>query len=111
MVNLHAIAGLKRGHRMAEILLETNRGIIFEKTETKNRCKVSVKNMDGSHTHMNYRYKKTDKTFLSPYISWENLNCVNGWEFDETYLLTAVQEGKKLCAGICFNSKRARILL
>ena len=34
---------------MAEILLETNKGIIFEKTTTAKRCKVNAKNNDGGY--------------------------------------------------------------
>jgi len=84
------------------ILLETNKGIIFEKTETKNRCRVAVRDKEHGAMIMDYRFKKIDKTYNSPYISWDNLNCCGGWSFDESYLLTAVQKGKKLCAGITF---------
>jgi len=90
---------------MPEILLETNRGIVFEKTSTKNRCKVNVKNKDGSYIHMTYRFNNGVEPISSQYISWENLNCCGGWTFDKSYLLTAVQNGKKLCAGITFNSE------
>jgi hypothetical protein len=90
---------------MPEILLETSLGVIFEKTATKNRCKVAVKNKDGGHIHMVYRFKNGAEPISSPYISWENLNCCGGWHCDESYLLTAVQERKKLCAGITFNNE------
>ena len=91
---------------MLEILLETNRGIVFEKTTTKNRCKVTVKNKDSNFNHMTYRYNKGVEPISSPFISWENLNCCGGWAYDESYLLTAVQEGKKLVSGIYFRSQR-----
>ena len=96
----------RKGKRMGEILFESNRGIVFEKTVTRNRCKVVVKNKDGNFTHMTYRYNNGVEPLSSPYISWENLNCCGGWSFDESYLQTAVQEGKKLCAGITFNNGR-----
>jgi len=89
---------------MPEILLATNKGIIFEKTTTKNRCRVSVKNTSDGYAHMTYRFNNGVEPISSQYISWENLNCCGGWTFDENYLLTAVQDGKKLCAGITFDS-------
>jgi len=91
---------------MTEILLETNKGIVFEKTTTKTRCKVNVKNKDSDHIHMTYRFNKDVTPISSPFISWENLNCCGGWNYDESYLLTAVQEGKKLCSGIYFNTQK-----
>ena len=90
---------------MIEILLETSKGIIFEKTTTKNRCRVNIKNKDGGYCHMTYRFNKGVTPIFSQYISWENLNCCGGWNYDESYLLTAVQEGKKLCAGIVFGNE------
>jgi len=90
---------------LAEILLETNKGIVFEKTVTKNRCKVNVKNKDSDHIHMTYRFKKGVVPLSSPFISWENLNCCGGWCYDESYLLSAVQDGTKLCAGIHFRTQ------
>jgi len=90
---------------VTEILLETNKGIIFEKTTTKNRCKVNVKNKDSGNIHMTYRFKKGVVPISSPFISWENLNCCNGWPHDKSYLLTAVQDGKKLCSGIYLSTQ------
>jgi hypothetical protein len=90
---------------MPEILLETSLGVVFEKTATKNRCKVAVKSKDGKYSFMTYRFKNGAEPISSPYISWENLNCCGGWHCDKSYLLTAVQEGKKLCAGITFNDE------
>ena len=91
---------------MADILLETNKGIIFEKTTTKRRCRVNVKNKDDGYVHMTYHFNKDVEPITSPYISWENLNCCGGWDFDKSYLLTAVQEGKKLCSGIIFDTEK-----
>jgi len=91
---------------MTEILLETNKGIVFEKTTSKDRCKVNVKNRDSDISHMVYRYNNGVESISSPFISWENLNCCGGWHFDESYLLTAVQKGKKLVSGIYFSSQK-----
>ena len=91
-----------------EILFESNRGIIFEKATTKNRCRMTVKNKDGGYCHMTYRFNKDVEPISSPYISWENLNCCGGWVCDDSYLLTAVQDGKKLCAGLVFNDEKER---
>jgi len=55
---------------------------------------------------MTYRFNKDVETLQSPYISWENLNCCGGWVSDDSYLLTAVQEGKKLCASIIFDTEK-----
>lgn len=46
-----------------------------------------------------YRFPKLDESFESQYISWANLNCCGGWTYTESYLDTAVQDGKKLYAG------------
>ena len=87
---------------MPEIIFESNRGIIFEKTVYKNgRCKLEVKNKGDRHIHTTYRYKDVPG-LTSPYLNWENLNCCNGWAYDESYLYMAVQRGKKLYAGITF---------
>ena len=40
---------------------------------------------------------------LTLYVSWENLNCCNGWTCDDDYLYTAVQNDKKLYADITFS--------
>ena len=88
---------------MPEIIFESNKGIIFEKTVYKNgRCKLTVKNKGDGLTHATYRYKDVPG-LVSPYVNWENLNCCNGWTYDESYLYTAVQRGKKLYAGITFS--------
>jgi len=86
-----------------EIVFESNRGVVFELTTYTAKRKLAVKNKDGSYTHMTYHFNNKD-FFRSEYISWENLNCCNGWSHDKEYLFTAVQDGKKLCAGITFDS-------
>ncbi len=88
---------------MTSIVFESNRGIIFEKTSYKNgKCKLTVRRKSGGSAIITYRYRDVPG-FQSPYITWDNLNCCNGWEYDESYLYTAVQQGKKLFAGITYN--------
>jgi hypothetical protein len=89
---------------MPEILLETSAGFVFEKTVNKNnRCKVAVKHKSGS-TSMTYRFRDVPG-LDSQYVGWDNLNCCDGWVYDESYLHTAVQLGKKLYAGFSFSRK------
>lgn len=86
------------------IIFTSNMGIEFERTDSGKKSSVRVKELGGGRPHMIYRFpNRPDVTFSSPFISWENLNCVYGWTYDETYLYTAVQEEKKLCAGISFG--------
>jgi len=81
-------------------------GIVFMRSDKGRVSKVSVKTEEARRAIKTYTFRNipTD-TFQSPYISWGNLNCCGGWTFDENYLLTAVQEDKKLCAGIVMNSE------
>ena len=86
-----------------EIIFESNRGIVFERTLYKNgNVRLAVINKNYSKTMSEYRYKNAPG-LQSPYLNWENLNCVNGWVYDETYLHTAVQKGKKLYAGFTLS--------
>ena len=81
-------------------------GISFFRSDTAKISKVYVKNEVSKHPLHTYTFRNIPAdTFQSPYISWANLNCCNGWRFDKSYLLTAVQESKKLCAGITVNSE------
>jgi len=89
----------KRNKPEACEIFKGDYGISFFRTDTKNRSKVSVRNAQSVQLAV-YRFNKIPQTIQSPYISWANLNCCNGWRYDEAYLYTAVQEGKKLCAGI-----------
>ncbi len=87
---------------MTSIIFESSAGIVFEKTTYKNgRCKLAVKNKSDGASHIIYRYKDVDGV-RSPYISWDNWNCCGAWKYDESYLYTAVQRGKKLFAGVSF---------
>ena len=89
------------------IIFQSDTGMVFEKTTYKNgRCKLVVKRENGgsasaTRSAMIYRYNDIPG-LQSPYISWENINCCGGWSYNETYLYTAVQRGKKLFADIVF---------
>lgn len=86
-----------------EIVYRSNRGIVFEKTVYKNgRCKLVVRDEETAKVSMTYRYKNV-VGLTCPYLNWDNLNCCNGWRHDETYLYTAVQQGKKLYSSIVFT--------
>lgn len=92
---------------MAIILHENSHGIKIERTDFKRRSQVKVISYrdDGQHTHRTYRFNKTSNSFSSPFMSWENLDCCGGWAFDDKYLTHAVQDGKKLYAGIAIPLK------
>jgi hypothetical protein len=80
-------------------------GIVFVRTDTAKTSRVTVKHESERYVFRVYKFPNVPNTLQSPFISWANLNCCNGWRYDESYLLTAVQEGKKLCAGITFNAE------
>ena len=87
---------------MSEVIFRNPFGIEMVKTDFVKRSQVKVvyvSDQGERHTIRTYRFNRIDKKFLSPYISWENLDCCGGWSFDEAYLDTAVQKGKKLYAG------------
>lgn len=90
-----------RWNFMKKLLFQSNLGIQFNKEVCKGLCTVKVQNKTGkrAYTIRRYTYPNVELLVSSPFLSWENLNCCNGWAYDEAYLLTAVQEGKKLYAG------------
>lgn len=92
---------------MVEILHENSYGIKIERTDFKQRSQVKVVNYynGGRYIHRTYRFKNIPDRFSSPFISWENLDCCGGWQYDEAYLAHAVQSGKKLYAGITISLK------
>ena len=88
-----------------EIIFESNKGITFERTISRDglcHLKVRQQRTKRKRTIMEYFYANTP-SLQSPYLSWENLNCCNGWVYDENHLHTAVQRGKKLYSGFCFS--------
>jgi len=89
-----------------EIIFESNRGIIFERTLLNNgRIRLAVINKRNGETMSDYLYKNMPG-LQAPFLNLDNLNCVNGWIYDETYLHMAVQNGKKLYAGFTFSIAR-----
>jgi hypothetical protein len=92
-------------NKSSYLIFKGDFGISFFRSDTAKTSKVYVKNEAFSEPIRIYKFRNIPAdTFQSPYISWANLNCCNGWTYDESYLLTAVQEGKKLCAGITMDS-------
>ena len=86
---------------MRELLFQSNIGIRFVRETHKDICtiKVQSKYANRAHTLAKYTFPNVELSVSSPFLSWENLNCCGGWTYDEKYLFTAVQEGKKLYAG------------
>lgn len=79
-----------------KVLYKNSKGIQIVRTDYKNRTKVCVLGLDGS-TIRTYRFNNVPE-YKHPYLSWENLDHCNGWISDDTYLLTAVHDGKKPAA-------------
>lgn len=80
-----------------KVLFTSPLGITFERTDYRNRSKVKVSS--HGYNHRTYRFNNVPE-FKSPYISWQNLDCCNGWAYDNTYLKSSVQNGTKLFAQI-----------
>lgn len=87
---------------MGVILHQNSLGIKMVREDFKKRSQVKVilENGGKRYCHRTYRFNCIKDTFDSPYISWANLDCCGGWSYDEDYLATAVQSGRKLFAGI-----------
>lgn len=49
-----------------------------------------------------YRFQKVECIYSSPYLSWMNQLHCGGWTLPQDYLYNAVQNGKKLYAGLSF---------
>lgn len=78
------------------VLHENNKGIKIIREDYKNRSKVNVISSNG-YIHRTYRFNNVPE-YKHPYLSWENLDHCGGWASDDTYLLTAVHNGKKPAA-------------
>lgn len=78
------------------VLHENNKGIRIVREDYKNRSKVNVIGFDGTPIRT-YRFNNVPE-YKHPYLSWENLDRCGGWASDDSYLLSAVQEGKKPAA-------------
>lgn len=86
---------------MRELLFQSNIGIQFVRETHKDICTIKVQSRyaNRAYTLAKYKFPNIELSVSSPFLSWENLNCCGGWTYDEEYLLSAVQEGKKLYAG------------
>lgn len=89
-----------------EILLDLPNGTQFIYTRLKKRARVDVRNQKYNVSYMTYRFNNIP-LYQHQYLSWENLNCCNGWRYDESYLEKAVQQHKKLVADIVVVSQDA----
>lgn len=87
---------------MGVILHQNSRGVKMIREDFKKRSQVKVVSEYKGKRYClrTYRFDFTQETFDSPFISWANLDCCGGWSYDEDYLTTAVQEGRKLFASI-----------
>lgn len=87
-----------------EVIFKSKTGICFEKRDFKTKSEVKVVNYYNGKRYVlaRYSFKKIDNPFTSPFLSWKNLNCCDGWacDKDRDYLLTAVQSGQKLVSDI-----------
>ena len=86
---------------MAELLHKNSNGVMMIREDYKKRSQVKVFSEYAGKRHIlrSYRFNHIPDRFDSPFCSWANLDRCGGWSSDETYLDTAVQEGKKLYAG------------
>ncbi len=82
------------------IVLHTNKyGIRIIRIDSKHRTKIRVESADGKTVYRIYRCNNLP-FYEHQYLSWANLDCCNGWKYDDSYLYTAVQKGLKLVSGI-----------
>lgn len=88
------------GDAMSELLHQNTFGIKIVREDYKKRSQVKVFSETGGKriVHRAYRFNLIPDRFDSPFISWANLDRCGGWLCDDSYLDTAVQEGKKLYA-------------
>lgn len=86
---------------MSELLHQSSYGVTMLREDYKKRSQVKVFSEYQGKRHIlrSYRFNRISDRFDSPFCSWGNLDCCGGWLSDDTYLDTAVQEGKKLYAG------------
>lgn len=91
---------------MNETLLHKNSaGIEIVRIDMKKRSKVCIYGFYNEKRYTIRTYRMNNIPFYKhQYLSWDNLDCCNGWTYDEEYLYTAVQKNKKLIADITFNT-------
>ena len=78
------------------LLHENSKGVKIVREDMKKRSKVCVLGLDGTSI-CTYRFNNVPE-YKHPYLSWENLDHCGGWATDDSYLLTAVHNGKKPAA-------------
>lgn len=78
------------------VLHENKKGIKIIREDGVKRSKVKVIGLNGTPVRI-YRFNNCPE-YKHPYLSWENLDHCGGWASDDSYLLSAVQEGKKPAA-------------
>ena len=79
------------------LLHENSFGVKMIREDKVKRSTVKV--IEDGHTLHIYRFNNIP-FYEHPYLSWANLDCCGGWDYDKDYLYTAVQEGKKPVAEI-----------
>ena len=79
------------------LLHENSHGVKMLREDKVKRSAVKV--IEDGHTLHTYRFNNIP-FYEHPYLSWANLDCCGGWNYDRDYLYKAVQEAKKLVAGI-----------
>ncbi len=86
---------------MSELLHQNSKGVKMVREDYKKRSQVKVFSEFQGKRYVihSYRFNLISDRFDSPFCSWANLDCCGGWSSDDSYLDTAVQEGKKLYAG------------
>ena len=86
---------------MSELLHQNSKGVKIVREDYKKRSQVKVfSEFQGKRYILrSYRFNQIPDRFDSPFCSWANLDCCGGWASDDTYLDTAVQEGRKLYDG------------
>ena len=68
---------------MKQLLYQSSLGIQFNKEVSKGQCTVKVQTKTGkrAYTLKRYTYPNVELSVSSPFLSWENLNCCNGWAY------------------------------
>ena len=79
------------------LLHENSHGVKMIREDKVKRSTVKV--IEDGHTLHTYRFNNIP-FYEHPYLSWTNLDCCGGWDYDKDYLYTAVQECKKPVAEI-----------
>lgn len=81
------------------ILCTTGAGVQTIRKDFKKRSEIKIKGPTNYLFHT-IRINNVPLTYQSSYINWENYNCCGGWVVDREYLNHAVQNDRKLYAGI-----------